>query len=256
MGHEVEFFFVSIVSTGGHVFEYCGDNVNGCTYNALPEYGGAPEEVNQIIAIAPARVFYTSSDQSGKQKIGDYFSVDQANGSVALSADKFDLSRIAKLGPFYRKNVKQGVAMEEISPSQDLVSSTGLPDGTTVPTQLAVKTYVDTRAVPTNYTDSDIGYVLRINEDGRGYGWKQITMEALGRVNATIRTDVITGLIADGDARVFGNVTCDTLIASQGARISTGTRTMSFNITSDSTVVLTVTNDATGSSKSTTLTLA
>ena len=40
VGHAVEFFFVSTISTGGHVFEYCGDDTNGCTYNALPEYGG------------------------------------------------------------------------------------------------------------------------------------------------------------------------------------------------------------------------
>jgi hypothetical protein len=212
VGHDIEFFFVSSLSTGGHVFEFCGDDVSGCTYNSLPEYGGNYTESNQLITVPPAKMFYTSSDHKGKQKIGPFFTVDQANGSVTLDAKSFDLSKISGLGPFVRKNVVQGVRVEEISSSVELVSSVGAPDDAALPTQAAVKKYVDKRAVP-SVTTGNAGNVLRIDPFGSSYVWAQNSVESLGVVQVNLRADVITGLIADGDATVYGNVTCDTLIA-------------------------------------------
>jgi hypothetical protein len=229
VNHEVEFFQTSYVSTGGHVFEYVGDDIRGCTYNSLPEYGGIPDSTFEIVRTAPAKIFFTSSDHLGNQKIGDFFSVNQATGSVKLEAKNFDLSRISTLGPFIREGVSQGVAIREVSTSTNLTSSTGQPDGSTVPTQTAVKGYVDTRAVP--LTGGTKGSFLRWTEGANGpYEWAQFTVEnlpvesreSLGIIRATVRCDVVTGLVADGDARIFGNLTADSVVVTAGDATVTG----------------------------------
>jgi hypothetical protein len=217
VAHEVEFFQTSYISTGGHVFEYVGDDKRGCTYNSLPEYGGVPDATFEIVRTAPAKIFFTSSDHLGNQKIGDFFSVNQATGSVKLDAKNFDLSRISTLGPFIREGVAQGVTMREVSASTSLISSTGQPDGGTVPTQTAVKGYVDPRAVPGGGT---VGSFLRWTGGTPSYEWKQFTVENfpvesrenLGIIRAAVRCDVISGLVADGDARIFGNLTADRVL--------------------------------------------
>ena len=224
--HGVEFFQPSYISTGGHVFEYVGDQVRGCTYNALPQYGGQPDSTYYIVKEAPAKVFYTSSDHLGNQKIGDFFTVNQATGSVTLDAKNFDLSRISSLGPFLRDGVAQGVVLREVSASESLVASTGAPDGSTVPTQTAVKSYVDTRSVP--QSGGTVGAFLRYTGGNPAYKWTQFTVEnlpmesreTLGVISAVIRADVIDGLIAEGDAVIYGNLTCDTLVTSKSIAMS------------------------------------
>ncbi len=226
VAHEVEFFQTSYISTGGHVFEYVGDDARGCTYNSLPEYGGVPDSTFEIVRTAPAKVFFTSSDHLGNQKIGDFFSVNQATGSVKLDAKNFDLSRISTLGPFIREGVAQGVTMREVSASTSLVSSTGQPDGSTVPTQTAVKGYVDPRAVP--LTNGVPGAYLRCTGiNPLTYDWKQFTVEdlptqsreQLGVIRAAVRCDVISGLVADGDARIFGNLVADRVLVTEAITI-------------------------------------
>ena len=228
VAHEVEFFQTSYISTGGHVFEYVGDDSRGCTYNALPEYGGVPDSTFEIVRTAPAKIFFTSSDHLGNQKIGDFFSVNQSTGSVKLDAKNFDLSRISTLGPFIREGVAQGVTMREVSASTNLVASTGQPDGSTVPTQTAVKGYVDTRAVP--LTGGTVGSFLRWTGGTPAYEWKQFTVESLpaesrenvGVIRAAVRCDVINGLVADGDSRIFGNLTADSVEVTSGNAVVTG----------------------------------
>ena len=238
--HDLAFYQVSYVSTGSHTFEYCGSPL-GCTYNSLPEFGGIPDPTNETSAVAPAKVFYTSSDHLGNQKVGEFFKIDQASGSVTLNAKNFDLSRISSLGPFLRNGVAQGVAMKEVSTNVDLRASTGVPDGSTVPTQTAVKQYVDKRAVPLNDATPP-GYFLRWTGTGETqYQWLPATAENLGVISVAMRTDVINGLIADGDAKIFGNVTCDTLQALAGVEVTlpgaatapTSLRTLAVDMVSD-----------------------
>ena len=238
--HDIAFYQVSYISTGSHTFEYCGSPL-GCTYNSLPEFGGIPDPTNETSAVAPAKVFYTSSDHLGNQKVGEFFKIDQASGSVTLNAKNFDLSRISSLGPFLRNGVAQGVAMKEVSTNVDLRASTGVPDGSTVPTQTAVKRYVDKRAVPLNDATPP-GYFLRWTGTGETqYQWLPATAENLGVISVAMRTDVINGLIADGDAKVFGNVTCDTVQALGGvevtlpgaATVSESARTLTLDLVTD-----------------------
>jgi len=80
-GATVSFFLRSMVSTASHTMEYAG---SGCNYNALPENGGVPIEANESINRNNGKVWLTSTDQSGKFKVGDTFQVDQQTGLVGI----------------------------------------------------------------------------------------------------------------------------------------------------------------------------
>jgi hypothetical protein len=58
-------------------------------------YTPAPE--NEIVEDDGGRVFYTSTDQSGNFRTGELFAVDQATGTVTISADFFDFSGLTEL---------------------------------------------------------------------------------------------------------------------------------------------------------------
>jgi hypothetical protein len=138
-GDPVEFVVSSIVATGQHTMEYVG---SGCTFNALPQYGGQPDPSYHVVETPPGKVYYGISDELGNQKFGPFFSVAQATGEVSISTDRFNLSGISSLGPFRRLGIAVGVQLREVSLDPSLRSSTGLPDSSTVPTQTAVISYV------------------------------------------------------------------------------------------------------------------
>jgi len=97
-----------------------------------------PIEGNQITETAPARIFFVTSDQDGNFRVGNYFRVDQATGSATLNASAFNLSgltelRLGSLGG------QIGVAINEFSADGTLSGNSD----TAVPTEKAVKTYVD-----------------------------------------------------------------------------------------------------------------
>jgi hypothetical protein len=58
-------------------------------------YTPAPE--NEIVEEDGGRVFYTSTDQSGNFRTGELFAVEQATGTVTISADFFDFSGLTEL---------------------------------------------------------------------------------------------------------------------------------------------------------------
>jgi len=97
-----------------------------------------PIEGNQINEVAPARIFFVTSDQDGNFRVGNYFRVDQATGSATLNASAFNLSgltelRLGSLGG------QIGVAIQEFSADGTLSGNSD----SAVPTEKAVKTYVD-----------------------------------------------------------------------------------------------------------------
>jgi hypothetical protein len=144
-GVSVDFHKVSSVGTGSHIMEFVG---SGVTYNALQQYGGVPIPGNETREIAPGRCYFFTSDHLGNMKVGKSFKVEQATGTVTISTDQFNLSGLNNIGPFKRNGVSVGVALEEVSNDPELRSSTGQPDGTTVPTTFAVKQYVDKKTIP------------------------------------------------------------------------------------------------------------
>ena len=138
-GDNVYFHQLSNISTGGLVMEYVG---SGVTYNALPKYGGVPIRTREINQIAPGRVFYSTVDNIGNLKIGAYFAVNQLTGEVTINANSFNLSGLNAIGPFSRNGIAVGVVLNEVSNNTTLLNSQGLFGEDTVPTQYAVKEYV------------------------------------------------------------------------------------------------------------------
>ena len=144
-GSNVYFHKLSNISTGGLVMEYGG---SGVTYNALPKFGGVPDRTKEINEFAPGRIFYSTVDNIGNLKIGEYFAVDQLTGEVTIDARNFNLSGINQIGPFRRNGISVGKVLREVSDSVTLVNSQGVVGSDTVPTQYAVFGYVN------NYTSS------------------------------------------------------------------------------------------------------
>ena len=136
---QIKFHQLSNISTGGLVMEYVG---SGVTYNALPKFGGVPIRTREIIEYAPGRAFYSTVDNIGNLKIGDFFSVNQLTGEVTIDANSFNLSGLNAIGPFKRNGVAVGVVLQEVSNNTTLLNSQGLFGEDTVPTQYAVKEYV------------------------------------------------------------------------------------------------------------------
>jgi hypothetical protein len=138
-GNNVYFHQLSNISTGGLVMEYGG---SGVTYNALPKFGGVPIRTREINEFAPGRVFYSTVDNIGNLKIGDFFAVNQLTGEVTIDANSFNLSGLNAIGPFKRNGVTAGVVLQEVSNNTTLLNSQGLYGEDTVPTQYAVKEYI------------------------------------------------------------------------------------------------------------------
>ena len=134
---------VSTVSTSGHAFEYVGA---GVTYNALPFFGGSAISENEFVETNDGKVFAGGVvDQIGNFRVGNFFNVNALTGSITLNAESISLNGIASIGPFKRFGIPVGVELKEVSNSFDLNSSTGQSDINTVPTQVAVKEYVEQR---------------------------------------------------------------------------------------------------------------
>jgi hypothetical protein len=133
------FHDISNISSGGLALEYVG---SGVTYNALPRYGGQPNDTKQVVdgktetVLYPGRVYYVTISNDGNFKIGEYFSVNFIDGTVTLNANQFNLANLRQIGPFS----SGGTFATQISFDTTL---TNLSDPTldlhTLPTQSAVR---------------------------------------------------------------------------------------------------------------------
>jgi len=139
-GNTIYFHQLSNISTGGLVMEYVG---SGVTYNALPKFGGVPIRTREINEFAPGRVFYSTVDNIGNLKIGDFFAVNQLTGEVTIDANSFNLSGLNAIGPFKRNGVAVGIQLTEVSNNTTLLNSQGVYGEDTAPTQYAVKEYIE-----------------------------------------------------------------------------------------------------------------
>jgi hypothetical protein len=95
-GAAVSFFLRSMVSTASHTMEYAGSGTN---YNALPENGGVAVEGNEVTNLNNGKVWLTSTDQSGKFKVGDTFAVDQQTGFVTIDPNSYSTNLVSDLSP-------------------------------------------------------------------------------------------------------------------------------------------------------------
>jgi hypothetical protein len=127
----------SQVRLTGHDFLSIGTGGTSTT-----NYPGTPTQPsaqgNEVDEAFPGRVFYVSTDQDGNFRVGEYFKIDQATGKATLNASAFDLSGLSslRLGSI---GAQLGEQINEFSSDGTLSGNSNLA----VPTEFAVKTYVD-----------------------------------------------------------------------------------------------------------------
>ena len=104
-----------------------------------------PVPANRIVELNNGRVYTSNTDELGNFAVGDQFSVNGTTGEVTINTNQFNLSGLNAIGPFSRNGgfSTVGVQLKEISNNTSLIASTGAADGNTVPTQFAVKTYLE-----------------------------------------------------------------------------------------------------------------
>ena len=131
----------SLVRLTGHDFLQVGTGgtdttnwPNNPTQSANQSYQVMTNETD------PGRVYYTATDELGNFYVGSQFKVDQATGNVTLDASAFNLSgleslRLGSVGGLI------GASVNEFSTDGTLSQNSN----TKVPTQNAVKTYVDSQ---------------------------------------------------------------------------------------------------------------
>ena len=130
----------SLVRLTGHDFLQVGTGGTDTT-NWPNNPTQNPNQSYQVMTNAtdPGRVYYTATDELGNFYVGDQFKVDQATGNVTLDASAFNLSgleslRLGSVGGLI------GASVNEFSTDGTLAQNSN----NKVPTQNAVKTYVDT----------------------------------------------------------------------------------------------------------------
>ena len=113
---------------------------------ATTNYPGDPTQAaaqgNEIQENYPARVYYVSTDQDGNFRVGEYFRIEQATGTATLNANAFDLAGLTSL-QLGSIGAQLGETINEFSSDVALSGSSN----TAVPTENAVKTYVDAAVV-------------------------------------------------------------------------------------------------------------
>jgi hypothetical protein len=140
-GAAVNFRLRSQINAGCHTVNFVGSGTN---YSALPWNGGVPIRANETVETNFGRVFGATLNDVGDFKVsGGAFAVDGTTGAVTINTSSFNLSGLNAVGPFSRNGgiSTVGVQLQEVSNNTNLLASTGVSDGNTAPTQLAVRTY-------------------------------------------------------------------------------------------------------------------
>ena len=103
------------------------------------DYTQQPSQDRETLSENGGRVFYVTTDQDGNFRVGDYFKVEQATGRATLSSEEFDLAGLNELQLGSITAGKQGATINEFSTDGTFADNSD----TAVPTEKAVKTYVD-----------------------------------------------------------------------------------------------------------------
>ena len=153
----------------------------------LPTQQNVPSQ--EIDETRPGRVYYVSTDQDGNFAVGDYFKVEQSTGKATLNANAFNLTGLdtLRLGAI---GAQLGATIDEFSTDGTLAQNSDVK----VPTQAAVKTYVDALSgVTGNFT---IGGNLSVSG----------TTTTVASVDVSTKDrNIILGKVASGN--FTGNIT-------------------------------------------------
>jgi len=129
-------------------------------------------------------VFYVSTDQDGNFRVGEYFRIDQATGRATLNANAFDLAGLTslKLGSI---GAQLGETINEFSSDATMSGNSN----TAVPTEYAVKTFVEGK----QYTKTFAGSGITTNANGLitagtlgGITYSNVTYALVGGVNRVV----------------------------------------------------------------------
>ena len=130
----------SQVRLTGHDFLDIGTgNYIDTNYPSVVESTKAPE--NEVFEKGGGRVFYTSTDQDGNFRCGELFKVEQATGTVTISADFFQLSGLEELSLGGVSIGGSAVVIREFSTDINFTADSN----NVVPTQHAIKAYLAKR---------------------------------------------------------------------------------------------------------------
>lgn len=142
-GATTDFRLRSQISAGCHSANFVGSGTN---YSALPWNGGVPVRANEAVETNFGRIFGLIVNDVGDVRVaGGAFEVDGTTGAVTINTDQFNLSGLNAIGPFSRNGGLStvGVQLQEVSNNATLLASTGISESDTVPTQFAVKAYLE-----------------------------------------------------------------------------------------------------------------
>jgi hypothetical protein len=96
---------------------------------------------NEVLEKNGGRVFYTSTDQDGNFRVGELFSVEQATGTVTISADFFELEGLEELSIGGISVGGTGVVIREFSTDPLFVADSN----NILSTQRAIKAFIARR---------------------------------------------------------------------------------------------------------------
>lgn len=95
-GNTVQFYLRSSILASAYTMEYIGSGTN--LNEALPAFGGQPNNDNQVIFKDGGVCYFTFTNESGDFSIGPDFTINQATGTITGRA--FDRSLFALVTPF------------------------------------------------------------------------------------------------------------------------------------------------------------
>jgi hypothetical protein len=155
--------------------------------------GTPPVQSQQVGEFDTGRVFSVSTDQDGNFRVGKFFAIDQGTGRATLDASAFDLSGLTslRLGSI---GAQLGEAINEFSSDPLLTQNSNEK----VPTQFAIKTYVDNEV---GVVANDLANININNIVG------DLTLEDATETYASTFSVNEDGLNVDGDVVIDGNLT-------------------------------------------------
>ena len=193
-GVQIRYDYSQVRMTGHDFLNIGTGGVASTNHPNDPSYPSA--QGNEVIEREQGRVYYISTDQDGNFRVGNYFRIDQATGRATLDASAFDLAGLTslRLGSI---GAQLGETINEFSADATLSGASN----SAVPTEYAVKTYVDVNA---------IARIDSIESNGLGgggsfgtaaYNDSDTTRDANGYITAAT-----VGSVAKSDRIVYTNV--------------------------------------------------
>ena len=160
--------------------------------------GTPPVQAQQVGEFDTGRVFSVSTDQDGNFRVGKFFAIDQGTGRATLDASAFDLSGLTslRLGSI---GAQLGESINEFSSDPLLTQNSNEK----VPTQFAIKTYVDTEVgiVATALSNININNIVG-----------NLTLEDAAETDASTLSVTANGLNVNTDFFVNGEEVVNKLV--------------------------------------------